>query len=441
MSSNNFSSKNSLIFGLAFVFTNIILNIIAHSDSSGKSEFDNHHVSAVTCTEAEAQTNSVSMHIYTAQQLNNAARIYMNGIRAIFEDIKKDIPLSYSSYKIRARAVSLEMPLEGYGFFGFVAYPQQQKVVAPIDAIKLFDDLATAIAYRDYKGCDLISPIDYIGILAVQPGIRRLTPFEAMGIPANILETNRQVYIQSGKILKSAIYFILAHELAHVLFNHKGNNQDYGISQAEERDADAFALATIKNAGGTGTIPMGMVYFFMMTRRLNILNVQTTHPFSHERAAYISQQINADPGGWGIPANLAIQIAQWIAKIATESRDPTFRDLHSKRSANRKLESLRTCSAWQPTVCAGEDLQKTIALMQEAQIAAYNCGLKYSANLEYVFRCIAETTQMVQSKRASLPDVCKQLFDAAAASSNTGSPGSSGTQCVGGVCCDGSGCY
>ena len=148
---------------------------------------------------------------------------------------------------------------------GFSA--RQGRVYMPVAGLKFIEDLTMAYAWR-YRSGRTLEPLDeYLAMLRWKPesewpdGIH-LDPLEAFGVPDRIWETDPAVGDLGTSLRNEAWGFILAHELAHVLYAHPGNRAPAAMSQANESEADAFALDLLERAG---TIPMGAILYFQAT--------------------------------------------------------------------------------------------------------------------------------------------------------------------------------
>ena len=136
-------------------------------------------------------------------------------------------------------------------------------VVLPILSVKFFDDLAIAYSWLTESGYSAETMIDYVSMLKYGkpdwfPDSRYPQPMRALRVPANALD-NPNIDKNSQNILKSAIVWILAHELGHIYYRHP----DYGRVSAEqaqknEEDSDRFATEIMRRIG---VAPIGMGIF------------------------------------------------------------------------------------------------------------------------------------------------------------------------------------
>jgi len=303
--------------------------------------------------------------VYEWETLQQADKIYSKNIRLIWEE---DL-LGRLTVKERQAAgnVKLNVPLRGVhnSLFDYYSSPRTREITIPILSVKFFDDLAIAAAWLNRQECALDPVSDYVGMLRYQGSSlssdgRFPPPQQALGIPQRALD-DAIVNDVSGKALKSAIYFLMAHELGHVIFQHKPYDMiDGQEAQAQEMQADDFALNIMRRIS---VPPVGMVLFFMMCSRFepapgdfpnlqeyeNFVRRTSTHPLTSRRLIAISRGIRSnvdafcrgqkDPTLW--QARI-IKIADDIEAIGNGLDDRQIRELQKYRSETVKLSDLRT---------------------------------------------------------------------------------------------------
>lgn len=148
---------------------------------------------------------------------------------------------------------------------GFLAY--EGKVYMPIAGLKFIEDLTMAYAWR-YRRGQTLEPLDeYLAMLRWKPEEKWpagvfLNPLEAFGLPVGAWERDKELAELGTSLRNEAWAFVLAHELAHVVYRHPGNNAPSGISQANEAQADAFAMELMERSD---TTPMGAFLYFQAT--------------------------------------------------------------------------------------------------------------------------------------------------------------------------------
>lgn len=154
----------------------------------------------------------------------------------------------------------------GDDLMNFYAYRDGDRsiVVMPLLSLKALEDLATArawlqINHRSHQTIDI-----YYAMLRHRPvymfkGKRYPDLLTALAIPKDAYK-QKGVDSLSLRFRNEAFAFIIAHELAHALFRHKGYGE---ITKAQAREdeiaADRFALDLLNRVGST---PMGGFLFF-----------------------------------------------------------------------------------------------------------------------------------------------------------------------------------
>ena len=116
----------------------------------------------------------------------------------------------------------------------------------------------------------------------------------AFGIDRSTALADFYVNDVSGKVLKSSILFIMAHEVGHIVFRHKGGLKG-AVSQRQEIEADRFAL---DHFAAIGAAPAGMAIYFLAVRWHAPLSAAAslgTHPVSPQRIDSIAERMAANP--------------------------------------------------------------------------------------------------------------------------------------------------
>ena len=224
------------------------------------------------------------------------------------------LPVLSPQERLRLSSVQLLFPLVGAGGgdpLEFYSYIDQTgpKVAMPILSIKFFDDLAIAYAWLWANGYSIETVSDYVATLKYNDptkfqGSKYPQPFDALNVPANALD-NSDVDDLSQKILKSAMVWILSHELGHIFYGHPGYGPNISAEQARrnEEQADRFATELMRRIG---VAPLGMANFFTVAshwwaNRGDFSSDQAwryylehqTHPLTAGRLKALAQDIEA----------------------------------------------------------------------------------------------------------------------------------------------------
>jgi hypothetical protein len=262
--------------------------------------------------------------------------------------------------------VQLSLPLVGEHKhpFDYYALVSRQLVVIPIQSVKFLDDLATAHAWLLNRKCSDQAVLDYVGFLRFgdlksMAGGRLPTPSAALGVPNDALK-NAWVYDISGKILKSIVYFVMAHETGHVMHAHAPYNQLTGIqAQNQEKQADKFALDVMQRIGLT---PQALAFFFLATswfepmpsdfasqKEYDTARKQlATHPLSSDRLKAIADRMETNAAEFAKSepnrqsAEQIVRVAgATIRKISGMLDDPKIREYQKFRGQRVEPQVLR----------------------------------------------------------------------------------------------------
>lgn len=294
--------------------------------------------------------------LYSRDTLQQAYQAYAENLRGVWnEDLLGRLTVTERQ---AASNIRLSLPLVGRHAHPFDYYAQAAsgEVTIPILSVKFFDDIAIATAWLERKGCETLVVSDYVGMIRYQdptnfPRGQFPPPLQALGVPDDALEDSF-VNDVSGKALKSAIYFLMAHELAHVLYGHQGSTPQ------RESEADAFALNLMRRISVT---PMGMSIFFLVASRFELapgdfqslslyeryLREEATHPLTSSRLLSIAQGIrsNVDSFTRGQPSPRLwrpriFSVADDIEGIGRILDDPAIRELQRARSRTVTVSEL-----------------------------------------------------------------------------------------------------
>jgi hypothetical protein len=225
-------------------------------------------------------------------------------------------------------------------------------VVLPIQSIKFFDDLSVAHAWLWRHGYGPETALEYASMLKYgEPerfGGRYPAPLPALQIPEDALD-DPVTGEQAQKLLKSAIVFLVLHELGHVLHGHPGYDAiSAAKAQANEGDADRFALRVMRRIG---VAPFGMVFWFqtgayLAPNRGDFADDeahaewlrQTTHPVTEDRLRAIAAELRHAPEDFALEfpdqesGRLAIlSTADEIELVADVMADPEIQRLLARR--------------------------------------------------------------------------------------------------------------
>ena len=275
-------------------------------------------------------------------------------------------------------------PLEFYARLGVAddacAQLSPPVVVLPIQSIKFFDDLSVAHAWLWRNGYGPDTALEYASMLKYgEPGRfggRFPAPLPALQIPDGAL-ADPVVDEQAQKLLKSAIVFLVLHELGHVLHGHPGYDAiSAAQAQANEQEADRFALTVMRRIG---VAPFGMVFWFQTGAYLTPNRGdfqsddahaewlrQATHPVTEDRLRAIAAELRQSPEDFALEfpdqerGRQAILVtADDIDRVAGVMADPSIQQLLARRGRLTELSALaprrigETLGATQTTATGG----------------------------------------------------------------------------------------
>ena len=250
---------------------------------------------------AEAQSGR-RIQIYSAAELAANDGLYRSYIQAVFrEDLIGQLPLSeraalMNTHLVIPRGVLQTPPIAVW------AIVDERTVYFPIQTAAFLDDLAALAGWLTWQGCSFEPGALYAGMIVnkTPPAnqLRYPNPRSAFGLGDNVWN-DQNVKNTSNQILKTSIYFILAHELGHIKHNHSGYDTiTPERAQQQELEADRFAIETMRHIG---VPPVGMFYFFTVLSRMEG-RVPNTHPLSGSRLIQIASALEQNPGDF-VPPN------------------------------------------------------------------------------------------------------------------------------------------
>jgi hypothetical protein len=168
----------------------------------------------------------------------------------------------------------------------FYSDPPKRQVFFPISSVKFVDDLSLAFAYYGSRGCDVDLVSDYAAALRFHPREARGSPLLSLGVPLSAYEAP-DIDGPAQKILKSILFFVAAHEYAHVMYRHRSYTEITAPqAQQQEMQADRFALEVMRRIG---LPPTGVVFFFLVASRLEVTPGDFASPQAYE--TYLRQHV------------------------------------------------------------------------------------------------------------------------------------------------------
>ncbi len=202
--------------------------------------------------------------------------------------------------------IRFPMPKKGDNLNNFYSLPSSTDplVYMPLLSLKAVEDMTTAYAWLQVHNYSQ-STIDlYYMMLQYRsddkfPSNHPQTLLKALNIPENA-NKNRKVDEFSLQLRNQAYAFILAHELGHILYRHKGYNEiTKRQARLDEIEADLFAMNLLSR--DNENIPIGgFLYFQALAYNfphraefdsedewMNYMHKQATHPLSVDRIRHM----------------------------------------------------------------------------------------------------------------------------------------------------------
>jgi Peptidase U49 len=256
-------------------------------------------------------------------------------------------------------------PLEFYARLGAAADACADRdppvVVLPIQSIKFFDDLCVAHAWLWRNGYGPETALEYASMLKYgEPGRfggRYPAPLPALQIPDDAL-ADPVTGEQAQKLLKSAVAFLVLHELGHVLHDHPGYDAiSAAKAQANEQEADRFALTVMRRIG---VAPFGMLFWFQTAAYLGPNRGdfqsddahaawlrQATHPVTEARLRAIAADLRQSPEDFSVEfadqesgRRAILATADDIDRVAGVMAEPGIQQLIARRGRLTELSAL-----------------------------------------------------------------------------------------------------
>ena len=208
--------------------------------------------------------------------------------------VTEDIPAALPP-ELRAAASGIGVVFEARAAHPlyFYARPGEGTVHVPVASVRFLADLAILTAWFERRGCAPEYLHTYLWAL-LREGRPLPAPLEAFGVARETALADPFVDDVASKALSTALLFVLAHEVGHLLLGHRPGLEG-AESQAQEMAADAFALDRF---AALGAPPAGVVLWFMAARWIDPTAeaaAGVTHPVSPERLRAVAARLAADP--------------------------------------------------------------------------------------------------------------------------------------------------
>lgn len=253
--------------------------------------------------------------LYSSDELQRANGVYSPNVRGmVFEDVARYL---HGNEISSLRRVTLLQPWNRtVDPFEFSANPATGAVLVPTLSVKFFDDVSIATAWFERHGCNKESVFDYVAAMDFSD-LDLPPPLTALAVPPKAYELDDYVDDVSQKTLKSALVFLLLHELGHVHHRHRPYDQiSAADAQKQEAEADLFAMQVLRRMR---LPPLGMTVWFMAASMRDPLiegSPSQTHPLTSSRLRAIAAELRRRPGDFIEPANRGRITPEQILAVA-----------------------------------------------------------------------------------------------------------------------------
>ncbi len=326
--------------------------------------------------------------LYSDQELDYWQKKYQDNIQWNFDNLIL-ARLTHAERK-KLGNIKLNFPLRAEGKLRnnpIQFYAMGHTIHIPVLSVRFFDEITQAWGYLLSNNGDMKLVSDYLAMIrnrdpADFPGGRFPAPLDALNIPKDAWKHDNKMDDISQKALKSAIVWILAHELAHIYYQHPGYGPELTRidAQKNEAQADQFASQITRRIG---LAPVGIVQYFMVMAHMepglsdfknneawqHYLKTEATHPLTASRLTAIAQELNNSPQDFTseeMDQKTAIErmesISNQILAIGAILSNPKMHQLLVVAGLSTDLQSLRQKSSVVPVID-----QKVSCLKDESQ--------------------------------------------------------------------------
>lgn len=229
--------------------------------------------------------------LFDRAALDEAARMVPAVRRMLAEDIPATLP---RADRPRAAAIRLATPDRlGPHPMGVYAEPTRNTIHVPLETLRFLDEWMMLLGWDNSRDCRSEFFDSYLWALLRAreplPG-----PLAAFALDRAAVLADPKADHVAERSLSSAVWFLLAHEVGHILLGHSPDAQG-ADSRRQEMEADAFALDRF---AALGTAPLGIVPFFYAARYLDPTGEAAelgTHPVFSRRLQAIADRLAAEP--------------------------------------------------------------------------------------------------------------------------------------------------
>jgi hypothetical protein len=178
---------------------------------------------------------------------------------------------------------TIDLPLNGFRSDPLDFYAQDRHIILPVRTLLFIEDLCRAYGWMWANRYTTKTADEYLSMLRYRnasdfPDGKYPPPLQALHIPENALADARVVET-SVRIRRTAYSFILLHQFAHLQLHHEPSG-NRGFSEAQEEEADRYALDILKNNSAT---PTGVLLVMQSLMFFEGGDVGALHPITPKR--------------------------------------------------------------------------------------------------------------------------------------------------------------
>ncbi len=176
----------------------------------------------------------------------------------------------------------VDLPDNGFRTDPLDFYAESSQIVLPVRTLLFVEDLARAYGWMWANRYTTKTVDEYLSMLRYRPASafpdgKYPAPLAALHVPENALSDPHAVEA-SVRLRRTAYAFMLLHQFAHLQLHHESKG-GHSFSDAQEEEADRYALEIMKNNGVTPTGVLLVMYssLFLEAGEPGALHPVTSH--------------------------------------------------------------------------------------------------------------------------------------------------------------------
>lgn len=187
----------------------------------------------------------------------------------------------------------IDLSVNGFRSNPLDFYAEGRRIVLPVRTLLFLEDLSRAYGWMWANRYTTKTADEYLSMLRYRnaadfPEAKFPPPLVALHVPDNAL-TDQHVVDAAVRLRRTAYAFILLHQFAHLQLHH-GSASGRGYSDAEEEEADRYALDIMK---GNSVTPTGVLLVMHSLLFLEGGEEGALHPVTSKRLLAMSHYFDA----------------------------------------------------------------------------------------------------------------------------------------------------